>query len=59
MNLEIYRSDRFGQALFNALLDGFERARVETRLETKPSDLAATPPERLPEEGHQQSEPRQ
>lgn len=32
MNLDAQPSDRFGQALFNALLDGFERAKRDANL---------------------------
>jgi hypothetical protein len=59
MNLENYRSDRFGQALFNALLDGFERARSEAHRDTRRPTEVFTQPSQLLRAGHRQSEPQQ
>lgn len=58
MNLENYRSDRFGQALFNTLMDGFERAQIEARRETEPSKKLFEQPSKSLGVAHPQSEPR-
>jgi hypothetical protein len=60
MNLDTQPSDRFGQALFNALLDGFERAKRETHL-AEASHLAigvtaAHPSQEVPVDGMERSQ---
>lgn len=59
MNLEIARSDHFGQALFNALLDGFARARLEAQRHTERPAEVVTQPSQLLRAEHRPSEPRQ